>query len=151
MARIVGIDHGDRRFGVAISDAGGMLACPRDVVEGEDVLMSYLDRLLPEEDVAGLVVGLPLNMDGSSGPRARKVLEFCSRLERRFELPVHTWDERLTSYQAEGLLHEAGIRGREKGRRVDQVAAQLILQGWLDHRRDGSPGPYPPWQHAARE
>ncbi len=111
--------------------------------EGEDVLMSYLDRLLPEEDVAGLVVGLPLNMDGSSGPRARKVLEFCSRLERRFELPVHTWDERLTSYQAEGLLHEAGIRGREKGRRVDQVAAQLILQGWLDHRRDGSPGEDP--------
>ena len=143
MARIVGIDHGDRRFGVAISDAGGMLACPRDVVEGEDVLMSYLDRLLPEEEVAGLVVGLPLNMDGSSGPRARKVLEFCSRLERRFELPVHTWDERLTSYQAEGLLHEAGIRGREKGRRIDKVAAQLILQGWLDHRRDGSPGEGP--------
>ncbi len=136
MARVVGIDHGDRRFGVAISDAGGVLASPRDVVPGEDALMRYLDRLVPEEEIGELVVGLPLNMDGSSGPRVKKVLAFCARLEQRFGLPVHTWDERLTSYQAEGLLVDAGIRGRKKKRKVDKVAAQLILQGWLDHRRE---------------
>ena len=135
MGRYVGIDHGDRRFGVALSDAGAVLASPRDVVEGEAALERYLERLIRDEEVIGLVVGLPLNMDGSAGPRAAKVRAFVARLEARFGLPVATWDERLTSFQAESLLLEAGVRGSRRRARVDVVAAQLILQGFLDAQR----------------
>jgi putative Holliday junction resolvase len=135
MARILGIDHGDRRFGVAISDAGGTFASPREVVEGEEALWRALERLIAEEAVERIVLGLPLNMDGSLGPRARKVLAFKERLERRLRLPVDTWDERLSSFQAENLLRAAGVRGRSRARRVDKVAAQIVLQSYLDHRR----------------
>ncbi len=133
--RRVGIDHGDKRFGIAISDPSGMLATPRDVVEGEPAVLRYLDTLIPEEQIVGIVLGLPRNMDGSLGPRAEKVLAFRKKLEERFEVPVDTWDERLTSFQAESLLTEAGVRGAERKARVDKVAAQIILQGWLDNER----------------
>ena len=76
MARALGIDHGDRRFGVAISDFGASLASPRKVVEGEEALLRYLQELIPQEEVATIVVGLPLNMDGTTGGQAKKVLAF---------------------------------------------------------------------------
>lgn len=133
--RIVGVDHGDRWFGLAICDGLQLIARPLEVVRGEEATLLRLRELVEEEDVGELVVGLPLNMDGTEGPRARKVREFMERLEREFGLPVHPWDERLSSFEAEGYLREGGLSSRKVRERVDMVAAQILLQGFIDHRR----------------
>ena len=133
MGKILGIDHGDKRFGIALSDAGQLIATPRQVATGEDALWEALGALVKEEDIEAVVVGLPLNMDGSEGPRARKVIEFSREVEKRTGLPVNAWDERLSSFEAESALTEAGIHGHRRKERVDMVAAQIILQGYLDH------------------
>ncbi len=138
MPRALGIDHGDKRIGLALSDAGGILATPYDVVLGEAALWPVIEELIAEEGVEHIVVGLPLDMDGTEGPRARHVREFCARVAERTALPVDTWDERLTSVAAEDLLTAAGLHGHRRKARVDKVAAQLILQGWLDRPRRGA-------------
>jgi putative Holliday junction resolvase len=150
--RILAIDYGDRWIGLALSDPSQLVAFPLGVVEGEANLRGELERLFAEEKIECLVVGLPLNMDGTTGPKGLQVLEFKERLEREFSLPVDTWDERLTTVQAESALRQARPRrrGSQKGgprnngplkktrdRRVDQIAAQIILQSYLD--RKGGP------------
>ena len=134
MKRWVGVDPGEKRIGVARSDAMGMIARPERIVGSLLDLVAVL-REWQDDGIQGVIVGLPRNMDGSLGPRAEKVLAFRKKLEERFEVPVDTWDERLTSFQAESLLTEAGVRGAERKARVDKVAAQIILQGWLDNER----------------
>ena len=139
MAKLLGLDHGDKRFGIALSDAGKVIATPRLVVEGEDALWQTLDSLMGEEDIEAVVIGLPLNMDGSEGPRARKVIEFSRVLEEKTGLPVHFQDERLSSFEAESALSEAGVHGSRRKSRVDMGAAQIILQGYLTQINEEPP------------
>ena len=139
MGKLLGLDHGDKRFGIALSDAGKVIATPRLVVEGEDALWKTLDSLVGEEEVEAVVIGLPLNMDGSEGPRARKVMEFSELLSEKTGLPVHFQDERLSSFEAENALLEAGVHGSRRKSRVDMVAAQIILQGYLNQLNEEPP------------
>ena len=139
MGKLLGLDHGDKRFGIALSDAGKVIATPRRVVEGVAAFWDAIGSLVEEEDIEAVVLGLPLNMDGSEGPRARKVIEFSRELEKRTGLQVYFWDERLSSFEAESILSEAGVHGRRRKGKVDMVAAQIILQGYLNPRNEEPP------------
>jgi putative Holliday junction resolvase len=135
MPRTLGVDLGERWIGLALSDPMGISARPLEVVARGDPFWKALERLVAEEGVDRLVLGLPLNMDGSEGPRARDALAFKAEIERRSGLPVETWDERLTTAQAEAALRSSGLSGRKRAERVDKVAAQIILQSYLDRRK----------------
>ena len=138
MGKVLGVDYGDRWFGLALSDPSRTLARPLTTVRGEDGFFSHLETLMAEEEIDAIVVGLPRNMDGSLGPKAEAVLEFTRRLEERTGLDVETWDERLTTVQAERALKSAGMTLSKRRQRVDQVAAQILLQSFLDGCSSGS-------------
>lgn len=131
------IDYGDARTGVAVSDAGGLLAGFTTVIHSrrpEQVLERLLE-LMKEHGAEELVMGLPRNMDGTEGPRAELCRAFAARLEEASGLPVHLWDERRTTIEAHQILHTSGKRMKQHRKSVDAVAATLILEGWLDRRR----------------
>jgi putative Holliday junction resolvase len=136
MGRLVGVDFGTRRVGVALSDPDGVIATPLEVidVEGPAHAANAVARLGREREAAGIVVGMPRNMDGSFGPAARGVEEFVGLLRQRTPLPVFTWDERMTTKSALDALAEAGAGTRTRKRVVDKLAAQIMLQGYLDAR-----------------
>ena len=140
MARILGLDIGDRRIGLALSDEGELIASPHSVYRrvgwGPDSL--YFLSLAQELNVAYIVAGLPLNMDGSPGPQAQKTRDFCAQLEAK-GLKVEYIDERLTTKSAEMALIEGGMRRRNRQETVDKVAAALILQSYLDMQRQTKP------------
>lgn len=140
--RILGVDLGERRIGIAASDLLGVTAQPVGVVEAksqaEDVARV---RERAEERRAGkIVIGLPLNMDGSEGPAARKARRFAAALEREGGLEVELWDERLTTVEAERMLIAAGQRRARRRQVRDRVAAALILQSYLDAHREVEQG-----------
>jgi putative Holliday junction resolvase len=135
---ILGLDVGDRRIGVALSDPQGLLARPLTVVDMEDNaagLEAILD-IVEEQEVGCIVVGLPRSMDGSIGKQAEKVLEFCEMLSQKVDVPVESWDERLSTVAAERLLREGGVRRDRRKSRRDAIAASFILQGYLDLLRN---------------
>jgi putative Holliday junction resolvase len=135
---VLAIDHGDRKCGFASTDALGIAREPLGVLrhEGrEEVLFAHLERLLAERDVTTLLVGLPLDMDGREGERARLVRAFAARLRARFPaLEVVEWDERLTSKEAESRLRERGRRGRAIRAERDSWSALVLLEDWLRSR-----------------
>ncbi len=136
--RALGIDYGRRRLGLAISDEGGILASPLPVYErrGEKEDLTFLSNLISERKAGRIVLGLPLNMDGSSGEMADEVIAFAAALREESGLPVFTFDERLTSIEAERVLVQANLsRKRRKGLR-DSLSAVLILQGYLESQRE---------------
>ncbi|MFC1805701.1 Holliday junction resolvase RuvX [Planctomycetota bacterium] len=138
--RILGIDYGDRRVGLAVSDDGGLIASglPTFQRKGNDrPLIDHVRRLVEQYEVERIVVGLPLNMDGSIGPRARLTIEFANRLRNALGLEVVTWDERLTSEQADRLMLAADLSRAKRKKQRDRVAAHLILQSYLDATREG--------------
>ncbi len=139
--RALGVDLGSRRIGVAISDSGGRLATPLEVVprhgdprragvRRQDHLA--LARLAREMEAEIVVVGLPLSLDGTVGPAAARVLAERGEIAEVLGLPTVTWDERLTTVTAERVLAEQGVDSRRRRRMVDMVAASVILQAWLD-------------------
>jgi putative holliday junction resolvase len=133
--RALALDLGDKRIGVALSDSAGLLATPYTVVQrsGEPARdHTRIGELLAETEAEILVVGLPLSLDGSTGPAAEKVLDEVEELRNVLKIKVVTWDERLSTVEAEHRLREAGVRGRRSRRVVDQVAATVVLQSWLD-------------------
>jgi len=135
--RVLGIDYGTKRLGLAVSDETGVLASPLPTLhrteEAED--LRRIASIVAERGVTSIVVGLPINMDGTHGPMCQEVREFSARIANEIGVPVDTFDERLTSMEAERVLIEAGIqRKRRKGIR-DGLAAVLILQGFLDRCR----------------
>jgi putative Holliday junction resolvase len=138
--RYLGVDVGDRRVGLAISDPSGQFAVPlRTLVRtGVGGVFDEIAALAAEEDVEGIVVGLPLRLNGSVGSQAESVQEFVKRLLPVVSVPVTLWDERLSTVQAEQLLRREG-RGprREKGA-LDAMAATIILQDYLDSRSGSS-------------
>ncbi|WP_420637412.1 Holliday junction resolvase RuvX [Candidatus Poriferisocius sp.] len=137
-ARALGIDLGERRIGVAVSDAGGRMATPLVVLErsgGRPGDHRRIAELVAEYEAEVVVVGLPLSLDGGAGPAARGAAGEVEQLRSALGVPVVTHDERLTTVIANRSLAEAGLDGRARRRRVDMVAASVILQGWLDANR----------------
>jgi putative Holliday junction resolvase len=135
--RLLGLDVGDRRIGLAISDALGFTAQGLPTLErrNQRADMAALQEIITTYDVSGLVVGMPRNMDGSYGERAAITERFIQTLERLCHLPCIRWDERLTTRQAERVLRTVR-QPRHKRKAVrDQIAAQLILQNYLDYQR----------------
>lgn len=132
--RILGVDFGLRRHGLAISDELGYTAQPAGTVEhrGSDQGIPDIARIATEKEAERIVVGLPFHMDGRPGDHHDEVLAFADALGAATGLPVETVDERLTTVQAERALQQAGFSRKKRKSRVDQMAAQLILQGWLD-------------------
>ncbi len=135
---ILAIDYGDRRLGLALSDPSGIIATGLPTLEragpSEDVV-EPLRRLCAEHGVEHIVVGLPINMDGSHGPRARLSLAFAQKLRDELDIAVDTWDERLTTVQAERAMLAADLSRKKRKQRRDRIAAQLLLQSYLDAAR----------------
>lgn len=135
----MGLDIGERRVGIAISDASQTVASALDVLDAGVVAEGRaLTRLIEEWDVGLLVVGLPLSLDGTEGPQASRVREFVSRLVHTIDTPVEYYDERLSTSSARAAMREAGVSERKQRGSVDKVAAALMLQAYLDAR--GSSG-----------
>ena len=137
--RIMGLDFGSKTVGVAVSDPLFLTAQGVEIVrrEKENQLrktLARIEELIGEYEVGEIVLGLPMNMNGSEGVRVELTREFQEKLERRTGLPVHLYDERLTTVMADNALMEAGIRREDRKEYVDRIAAQLILQGYLDRR-----------------
>jgi putative Holliday junction resolvase len=128
---------GARRIGVAISDPLGITAQGIDTLHRKNKRydLQHLNRVIREFEVQEIVVGLPLRMSGAEGIQAGKIQEFAEELRKRFKLPVHLWDERLTSAEANRLLRETDLSIEKRGKAVDRMAAILILQGWMDRRQ----------------
>jgi putative Holliday junction resolvase len=135
--RVLAIDHGTKRMGIAISDELKMIAQPLEYIPAEP-FAKFLDRLkeiLREKGVELIIVGMPRNMDGSYGPAALKVQEFVAALKSAVTVPIQTLDERLTSVQANRFLLEGNVRRAQRKEKVDKTAAALLLQGYLDSVR----------------
>ena len=131
---IAGLDLGDKTIGVAISDLRRMVATPVEVIRREKFTLdaARLLALLQARGAAGIILGLPLNMDGSSGPRVQATQAFARNLEKLTGLPIGFWDERLSTVAAERALLEADTSRKRRKEVIDQVAAGYILQGALD-------------------
>ena len=135
--RIMAIDYGDARTGVAISDPTGLLAGHTAVIRSRkpEFVAEELARIAAEHGVEELVMGFPRNMDGTEGPRAQLYREFAQRVEEATGLKPTLWDERRTTVDAHRILFEAGKNAKKRKKTVDAVAASLILEGYLDNRR----------------
>lgn len=134
--RFMGLDVGDKRIGIALSDELGLIASPRDTL-CRNGLDHDLDRLLDlarQESVGEILVGMPISMDGSEGPQAKKVMKFVQLLSERAEMPVVPWDERLTTVAAERALLEGDVSRARRRKVIDKVAAAYMLQSYLDYR-----------------
>ena len=141
--RLLGLDVGDARVGVAVSDPSGSVATPLVVLDARTLEgdLRPLARLVEEYEVEAIVVGLPLTLAGEEGPQALAVRERAGRWSVSLGVPLLFWDERLTTSQARRSLSEAGLDERASRKAVDMVAAALILQGYLESRRDGDDPP----------
>ena len=135
--RVLALDVGDRRIGVAISDPSGIVAQPLTVVvrQGMAVDVEAVRALVEAHAAGAVVVGLPLTLRGERGPQAQKVLDGVERLRQQPAVPIHLVDERLTTVQGERSLRETGTPARKRKQVIDQVAAQLILQQFLETQR----------------
>jgi len=132
--RILAIDHGSVRMGIAISDELGIIAQPLEFIPAEpfDKFLGRLKALIQEKQVEQIVVGIPRNMDGSYGPAALTVQTFLAVLKDSLTVPIRGWDERLTSVQANRFLSQAAVKGKKRREKVDQTAAAILLQSYLD-------------------
>jgi putative Holliday junction resolvase len=134
--RILAIDYGSRRMGLAISDPLGITAQGLETLERKNKRSDFarLEKTIREYQVREIVLGYPLRMSGEEGVQSQKVAAFAEQLRSRFQLPVHLWDERLTSAEANRLLREAELSIKKRAGAVDRIAAVLILQAFLQAR-----------------
>lgn len=134
--RVMGLDVGSKRIGVAVSDPLGITAQGLETITRKNKRHDFeqLARLLAEYRVSEIVVGYPLRLSGAEGTQSGKMQAFAEDLTRRFAVPVHLWDERLTSSQANRILREADLSIKKRGQAVDRLAAVLILQSWMEAR-----------------
>jgi putative Holliday junction resolvase len=132
--RILALDHGTKRIGVAMSDETKTIAQPLEYLPAEPFadFLARLKRLIQEKEIEMILVGLPRNLDGSYGPAALKVQTFVSVLQGAIAVPIKTWDERLTSLQANRTLIQGNVRRKKRKEKVDKVAAAILLQSYLD-------------------
>ena len=132
--RVLGLDYGSKRVGVAVSDELRMIAQPLELIAAEprSRLMERLTQIIAEKEVSRIVVGLPRNMNGSYGPATEMVRGFIDALRDTVQIPIDSWDERLTTVQANRDLIAANVRRRDRKGRVDKTAAAILLQSYLD-------------------
>lgn len=132
--RALGIDLGEVRIGLAISDELGMLAHPLETILVKEIRdpAAHIAGIVEREKISMVVLGMPRNMDGSYGPAAEKAKTFAQKLREKISCEIKFWDERLTSVAAQKALHASGRNVKQSRAVIDQVAAQMILQGWLD-------------------
>ena len=132
--RVLAIDHGTKRMGVAASDELGILAQPLEFIPADpfDKFLARLKEILKDRKIEQILVGMPRNMDGSYGPQALKVQDFVAVLKKSVLQPIKTWDERLTTVQAAGALRASGKKAKQQKGKVDAAAAAVLLQGYLD-------------------
>ena len=131
--RILSLDHGTVRIGVAVTDEMQMIAQPMDYVDAEppEKIIQYLENTWAGQ-LEFILVGMPRNMNGTYGPAATKVQAFVERLQKALEIPIRTWDERLTSAQANRVMIEADVRRDKRKQKVDSMSAAILLQSYLD-------------------
>ncbi len=136
-ARLMGLDLGTKTIGVAVSDVSRTIATARTTLRRTKLTrdIEALRALVADEGIGGIVVGLPVNMDGSEGPRAQSTRDTAARLAEALAIPVAFWDERWSTVAAERAMLDADLSRRKRARKVDQVAAAYILQGALDRLR----------------
>jgi putative holliday junction resolvase len=132
--RVLALDHGTKRVGLAISDEMGMIAQPLTFLPAEPLaeLLEGLKKVVAEKNVQQILVGVPRNMDGTYGPAAEKARKFVEQLKGALTIPIRTWDERLTSVQANKAMIQGGLRREERKLKADQTAAAILLQSYLD-------------------
>jgi len=134
--RVLALDVGSKRIGVAVSDPLGITAQGLDTIHRQNKRRDWeaLGSVLTKYDVGEIVVGLPLRLTGAEGTQSEKMRQFAEALKAQFNLPVHLWDERWTSTEANRLLRETNLSIEKRGKAVDRMAATLILQSWLEAR-----------------
>jgi putative Holliday junction resolvase len=137
MPRVLGVDLGSARVGLALSDPEGLTAQPLEVLKdaGPEGFVGLVAGRARELEVAEIVVGLPLRLDGRRGPEAEAAEAFAKELEAETSIPVRLWDERLSTVEAERAMRTAGIKAKRQRGSVDKVAAALVLSAYLDSRR----------------
>jgi len=154
--KLLGLDLGERRIGAAVSDDMGLIATPLEVIHRTSRVQDFrrIATLIREQQVAGLVVGHPLNDDGSAGPQAQRAERYVAALVEALaaeglDLPITFWDERLSTQRAEEVMALSGRRARQHRERIDAVAAAIILQDYLDEQRPPAAPPEEdvPWNH----
>jgi len=135
-ARVLGLDVGSRTIGMAVSDPLGLTAQGLSTLRRRNKRhdLGALEAVITQYSVREIVVGLPLRLSGASGTQAEKMQAFAEELRKRFGLPVHLWDERLTSAEANRVLRDSEMSIKRRGEVVDRLAAVLILQSWMDSR-----------------
>jgi len=133
--RIIGLDLGEKRIGVAAADDRALVALPIATIEADGDAVGAIGRLVEEQQAEEVVVGLPLSMSGAMGPQAQRVIDVVEALRGRLRVPVQTWDERLTTVQANRSLGASRRGGREPRGARDAIAATIMLQAYLDSRR----------------
>ncbi len=131
--RVMAIDYGERRTGLAVTDELGITAQGLDtvVLKDEQDLPDIIARIAVDRNVGSILLGLPLNMDGSEGEKCEKVRAFASALEGKLDIPVVFWDERMTSMQAQKVMRELNMKTRGKKHEIDRIAATLMLQEYM--------------------
>jgi putative Holliday junction resolvase len=134
--RIMGLDVGDKTIGVSISDEMRWTAQSIEVIRRSKEATDFqrIGELIQSYEVTEIVVGLPKNMNGTIGPRAEICIEFGNKLKEAFGLPIHMWDERLTTVSAQRTLLEADVSRKKRKQVVDKIAASFILQNYLDSK-----------------
>lgn len=140
--KIMAVDYGDARTGIAVCDRTEFLASPVGTVEEKDpaILAMKIAHLANEYEVGEIVIGYPVNMNGTVGPRAEKCKAFAALVESVTELPVRMWDERSTTVEAHGYLNATNVRGKKRKAVVDTVAATIILESYLEYRNKKKQG-----------
>ena len=132
--RVMALDVGEKTVGIALSDELGISVSPRETLRRDGSELDRLATIVAQDAVGEVVVGLPISLNGTLGPSARKVLELVAQLRERLTVPVVTWDERLTTAEAEKILIAAETRRAKRRKVIDQVAAALILENYLRTR-----------------
>lgn len=135
--RILGIDYGEKRIGLAVSDPLGFTAQGIETIPNRGVkkVLGDLSKICKEYEINEIIIGLPINMNGSRGPKAEEILKLIPEIEKETGIAAKTWDERLTSRQADRLMIEEGLSRKRQKQNSDQLAAILILQGFLESKR----------------
>lgn len=135
--RVMALDVGGKRIGVAMSDTLRLLASPHSTIKAQPQASAIekIAALVVQNEVIDLVVGLPLTLNGQVGPQAELIKRFVAELEQRVKVPIHLFDERLTSAEAERVMIEMGLKSEQRRARIDEMAASIILRDYLDSRR----------------
>ncbi len=135
--RLLGLDMGSKTIGIAMSDSMQMIASPMKTINRKGKFaadLAELKAIIDEHNIGGLVVGYPINMDGSEGPRCQSTRQFVKNIQKQINIAIDLWDERMSSMAVERTMLEADISRQKRAKNIDKLAATYILQGFLDNR-----------------